>query len=161
MEVVVGLDLHLKHTEGVGMAKDGTVIKQARFPTAREDLKGFLSGLPQGTHVTLESLGFKPLLANPVKAKQRASDVKTDKVDAEVLAHLTRMDWLPTCYVPSKEMRALRSFLRHCAADADNSRHRACDCIDALCGDMRHQAISCTREARALLRSCAESLPVR
>ena len=35
------------------------------------------------------------------------------KVDSELLAHLTRMDWLPTSYVPSRELRWLRSLLRH------------------------------------------------
>jgi len=54
-----------------------------------------------------------PLLVNPIRLKQRAEDVKTDKVDSELLAHLTRMDWLPTYYVPDKEMRWLRNLLRH------------------------------------------------
>lgn len=129
MEVVVGLDLHLKKTQGVVMEKDGTIVKQLRFATQRKELAAFLDGLPAGTQVALESLGFcwpwidaveelgyKPLLANPRKVKQRAEDVKTDKVDAEVIAHLTRMGWLPTCYVPPKELRMLRSFLRHRAA---------------------------------------------
>lgn len=40
-------------------------------------------------------------------------DVKTDRVDSEVIAHFTWMDYLPTCYVPSKEMRELRNLLRH------------------------------------------------
>ena len=44
---------------------------------------------------------------------QRAEDVRTDKVDSELLTHLTRMDWLPTAYVPPKEVRQLRSLLRH------------------------------------------------
>ncbi len=129
MELVVGLDLHLKKTQGVVMEKNGAIVKQARFETHIEKLAEFLEGIPTGTEVTPESLGFcwpwidaieelgyKPLLANPRKTKQRAEDVKTDKVDAEVLAHLTRMGWLPTCYVPSKELRMLRSFLRHRAA---------------------------------------------
>jgi transposase len=50
---------------------------------------------------------------NPIKAKQRAEDLKTDKLDSKVLAHLTRMNWLPTVYVPSKELRELRNLVRH------------------------------------------------
>ena len=46
------------------------------------------------------SLEFEPLLANPVRVKFRAEDVKNDKVDSKTLADLTRMNWLPTCYVP-------------------------------------------------------------
>ena len=34
-------------------------------------------------------------------------------MDSELLANLTRMDWLPTSYVPSAELRWLRSLLRH------------------------------------------------
>ena len=61
----------------------------------------------------MEELGFEVLLANPVKVKSRAEDVKTDKVDSELLAHLARVDWLPTSYVPSRELRWLRNLLRH------------------------------------------------
>jgi len=125
-KVVVGLDMHLKKTEGVVMAMDGTIVKRERFETSKENLRNFLRGLPPGTKVALESVGFcwpwidfieslgyEPLLANPIKVKSRAEDVKTDKADSELLAHLLRMDWLPTVYVPSKELRALRNLLRH------------------------------------------------
>lgn len=61
----------------------------------------------------LKSLEYETLLANPVKVKLRAEDVKSDKADSKTLAHLTRMNWLPTCYVPPSELRWLRSLLRH------------------------------------------------
>ena len=61
----------------------------------------------------IEELGRKPLLANPARVKQMAEDMKTDKVDSELLANLTRMEWLPTCYVLNRGMRWLRSILRH------------------------------------------------
>ena len=137
-KVVVGLDMHLKKTEGVVMAMDGAIVKRERFETSKENLRNFLRGLPPGTIVAgigvrgggpkvalesvgfcwpwidfIESLGYEPLLANPIKVKSRAEDVKTDKADSELLAHLLRMDWLPTVYVPSKELRALRNLLRH------------------------------------------------
>jgi len=107
-EVVVGLDLHLKKTQGTIMTMDGTIVKQDRFNTNQEKLRLFLDDVTKGTPVSLE-----PLLANPAKVKFRAEDVKTDKVDSELLAHLTRMNWLPTSYVPDKELRYLRSLLRH------------------------------------------------
>ena len=124
--IVVGLDLHLKKTEGSVMSMSGEELKHERFDSTREGLQRFLASVPQGTEVAIESLGFcwpwidfieelgyKPLLANPIKVKARAEDVKTDKVDSELLAHLTRVDWLPTVYIPSTELRMLRSFLRH------------------------------------------------
>jgi transposase len=61
----------------------------------------------------LEKLGFEVLLANPVKVKLRAEDIKNDKVDSKTLAELVRMNWLPTCYVPPSELRWLRNLLRH------------------------------------------------
>lgn len=61
----------------------------------------------------LKDLEFEPLLANPLKVKLRAEDVKNDKVDSKTLAHLTSMNWLPTCYVPPSELRWLRSLLSH------------------------------------------------
>lgn len=118
--------MHLKKTQGTVMTIGGKVIKQRRFGTSKEELREFLEGVPRGTRVALESVGFcwpwidfieelgcTPLLANPIKVKAKAEDAKTDKVDSELLAHLTRMDWLPTCYVPDKEMRCLRNLLRH------------------------------------------------
>ena len=111
-EVVVGLDLHLKQTHGTIMGMDGKILKQAKFPTRQEELGMFLAGLPRGTKVAIESVGFCwpwidyieefgyiPLLANPIKLKQRAEDVKTDKVDSELLAHLTQWIGYPrsTC----------------------------------------------------------------
>jgi transposase len=124
--VVVGLDLHLKNIQGTIMGMNGEVLSQERFRTDKESLRRFLYGVPVGSKVALESVGFcwpwidfleelgyAPLLANPVKVKMRAEDVKTDKVDSELLANLTRMGWLPTCYVPSAELRWLRSLLRH------------------------------------------------
>jgi transposase len=60
------------------------------------------------------------LLANPLKVKLRAEDVKNDKVDSKTLAHLTRIGWLPIYYVPPAELRLLRSMLRH---RAFRSRH--------------------------------------
>jgi transposase len=124
--MVVGLDLHLKRTQGTVMAMDGRIVRQEKFGTTKENLAKFLQDLSEGTEVALEAqgfcwpwidyieeLGYKPLLVNPIKAKQRAEDVKTDKVDSEVLAHLTRMNWLPTVYIPSKEFRQIRNLVRH------------------------------------------------
>ena len=42
--------------------------------------------------------------------------VKTDKVDAWVLAQLLRMDYLPESYVPGKEIRDQRVMIRHHAS---------------------------------------------
>ncbi len=125
-EVVVGLDVHLKNTQVTIMKLNGEIVKSERVRTSKAELRSSLEFVPKGSKVALESVGFcwpwidfldelefKPLLANPVKVKSRAEDVKTDKVDSKLLADLTRMNWLPTCYVPPAELRWLRSLLRH------------------------------------------------
>lgn len=56
-QVVVGLDLHLKQTQGTVMTMDGKIVKQDRFETNKEELGNFLKGLPNGTKVALESVG--------------------------------------------------------------------------------------------------------
>jgi transposase len=125
-EVVVGLDVHLKNTQVTIMKLNGEIVKKERIKTCKAELRRSLEDVPKGSRVALESVGFcwpwidfldelkfVPLLANPVRVKLRAEDVKNDKVDSKTLADLTRMNWLPTCYVPSSEMRWLRSLLRH------------------------------------------------
>ncbi len=125
-EVVVGLDVHLKSTQVTVMRLDGEIVKRERVDTNKAELKRCLATVPKGSRVALESVGFcwswidyfeelgyEVLLANPLKVKLRAEDVKNDKVDSRTLAHLTRMNWLPTCYVPPAELRWLRSLLRH------------------------------------------------
>jgi len=56
--VVVGLDLHPKKTQETVMAMGGEVLRQERFSTSKEELERFLQGLPKGTEVALESVGF-------------------------------------------------------------------------------------------------------
>ena len=125
-DVVVGLDVHLKETQVTVMKMNGEIVKRERVKTSRAELRKSLQAVPKGTKVALESVGFcwpwidfldslefEPLLANPVKVKYRAEDVKTDRVDSKLLADLTRMNWLPTCYIPPNELRALRNLLRH------------------------------------------------
>ena len=123
-EVVVGLDVHLKNTQVTVMKMNGEIVKTERVRTTKAELRKSLEDVPKGSKVALESVGFcwpwidfldqleyKPLLANPLKAKYRAEDVKTDRVDSKLLADLTRMNWLPTCYVPPSELRVLRNLL--------------------------------------------------
>lgn len=125
-EVVVGLEVHLKSTQVTVMKIDGEIVKKERVGTSKAELRRSLGSVPKGSRVAFESVGFcwlwinfleqlgyEPLLANPVKVKQRAEDVKNDKKDSRLLADLTRMNWLPTCYVPPSELRWLRSLLRH------------------------------------------------
>jgi transposase len=56
-------------------------------------------------------------LANPLKTKAIASaKIKSDKLDARILAHLLRSNLVAESYVPPKPLRELRSLLRHRAS---------------------------------------------
>ena len=53
-------------------------------------------------------------LSHPKEVKAIASAaVKTDRIDAGVLAHLARLNYLQTDYAAPKEVRDLRLFTRH------------------------------------------------
>lgn len=57
----------------------------------------------------LEPFVGRVVVSNPMKTKAIAeAKVKTDKVDAEVLAQLLRCDYLPSVWVPDAMTRALR-----------------------------------------------------
>ena len=53
-------------------------------------------------------------LANPLKTRAIAeAKIKYDKLDASILADLARADLISKCYVPHKEIRDIRSLIRH------------------------------------------------
>lgn len=61
----------------------------------------------------LEEMGFEVHLAHPYKVKLIAeAKVKTDKVDAHILAQLLRMRFLPEAYSMPKELREIRTLIR-------------------------------------------------
>jgi transposase len=63
---------------------------------------------------SIEKAHIRVVLANPLKTKAIASArIKSDTIDARILAHLLRADLVPACYVPPYEIREMRSLLRH------------------------------------------------
>ena len=123
----VGLDVHKKYCYYAMVDGRGTVVKKDRFRTTVEELEEFASALPQGDQVAIEASasgcfvyeqldeqGIAVHLAHPTMVRPFAKKhVKTDKVDAIVLAQLLRMDYLPESYVPGEAMRDLRTRVRH------------------------------------------------
>ena len=122
----LGIDLHLKRTYVVLMDVKGEVIDERRLPNA--EMKGYLEEhVPQETYAVLEATRNWPFmydmlsdhverveLAHPKEVKAIANAaVKTDRIDARVLAHLARMNYLPTAYAAPKEVRDLRLYTRH------------------------------------------------
>jgi transposase len=65
-------------------------------------------------HDTLEEHGIETVLANTLKTKIISqAKIKSDKLDARILADLLRADLVYESYVPSKEFREKRSLVRH------------------------------------------------
>ena len=124
----VGLDVHKKVAQASFLDPKGKELSQKRFPCYREDLIRFgETSLRKTDHVVLEATThcweiaqvLKPFVARVVVSNPRATKaiahakVKTDKVDARILAELLRCDFLPTVWEPDEKTRDLRSITTH------------------------------------------------
>jgi transposase len=121
-----GVDLHKSFCQAIVCTDEGDVLKEGRIPTEQQDIGEFFSGLErleialeastnyEYFYDLLESLGHHVVVAHPLKTRMIAdAKIKTDKLDARILAELLRGDLLPTSYVPPKEQRELRHLVRH------------------------------------------------
>jgi transposase len=119
----VGLDVHKRVVEACLVDHAGTVVHRERFALSRRTLETFATKvLRPADHVALEAttncwavadaLGphvARVLVSNPMATKAIAqAKVKTDKVDAHVLAQLLRCDFLPEVWQPDEATRRLR-----------------------------------------------------
>ena len=110
---VVGLDIHRVFAEAVML--DGVKIKRlGRVGMTREHLEAFARTLTHDDHVVVEATGnatavadvIKPyvgriVIANPLQVRMIAhAKIKTDKIDATVLAKLYASNFLPEVWVP-------------------------------------------------------------
>lgn len=126
MKRTFGLDAHrdfLQITQRVG----GQVVERSRVATDRRSLDRFAATLGEGDHVVLESTSFAWPIAqllsstganvtvtNPAKTKAIASaKLKTDKVDADMLAQLAEADLVAEVWTPDPETLALRRRVAH------------------------------------------------
>lgn len=104
-KVTVGLDLGDRHTQVCVVDEAGEVTEEARLATKPEALRRRFSGaerlrivLEAGTHSPwvsrlLAELGHEVLVANPRKLRLiYQNDSKSDRVDAEYLARVGRLD---------------------------------------------------------------------
>ncbi|MCA1677878.1 MAG: IS110 family transposase [Actinobacteria bacterium] len=120
----VALDVHKRFAE-VAVHEDGAVRRLGRFET--RELKAFAASLSPDDHVVLESTAMtwaiaellaehagRVTVSNPMRTRAIASaKVKTDKIDAKVLAQLGAADFLPEVWAPDAVTRALRRRVAH------------------------------------------------
>lgn len=121
----VGIDLHKEKVYGTILDENGTVVKEGKFENKKTDFIEFFQevdraqvamgaiGFCHPVYDLLEEMGFDVSLAHPLKTRLIGeAKIKTDKIDAKVLADLLRSDLLPTSYVPDKRIRELRDIVR-------------------------------------------------
>ena len=119
----VGLDVHKRVVEACFVDHAGKIIQRERFALSRRVLAAFAAkDLRPTDHVALEATtncwavadAMRPhvarvVVSNPLATKAIAqAKVKTDKVDAHVLAQLLRCDFLPEVWQPDEATRRLR-----------------------------------------------------
>lgn len=121
----VGLDVHKKVCHATVMDERGKIMKEEKFENTHEGFEKFFDGIDdaevameacycwQPAHELLENEGYEVKLAHPLKTRIIAeARIKTDRRDSRALAPLLRLGWLPTSYVPPKEIRELRELTR-------------------------------------------------
>lgn len=114
-----------------------------KVPNEMKAVDEFISELEPGSKIVMEASyswqylydyleqnGFDMTLANPLQVKAIASArIKTDKIDAETLAHLLRANLVPASYVPPQQVRderqvaRLRSSLVNIRTEVKNKIH--------------------------------------
>jgi transposase len=127
-KMYVGVDVGKSKCRMAMMNQEGEITREFSFKNDSEGISRLASMLTVNDKVVMESTGaywldlydhlddlhIPVVLANPLQTKAIAHGrIKTDKVDARILAHLLRADLIPECYVPPKEMREIRSLVRH------------------------------------------------
>lgn len=123
----VGMDIHKRFSQIAVIDKTGRVVERHRLNhSPKEELCDYFNQFPQDTQVVMEptcgwgwlsdeisALGLEVILAHPLKVRLIAeSQIKTDKVDALVLAQLQRSGFLPQAYLAPPEVRKLRELFR-------------------------------------------------
>jgi transposase len=117
----IGLDVHRDFAQ-VAIWQGGVVRQAGRFATTPAEVRAFAQGLGPADEVALEVTGNtwaiatvlasragRVVVSNPAKTRAIAeAKVKTDKVDAEILAQLLAADYLPAVWLPDAATSALR-----------------------------------------------------
>jgi transposase len=126
MENVVGVDLH-KRVSQLAALREAKPASQLRFSNDAVTVEKVLKELPQGSKIAIEAtgswwwfvelaqgIGHEVVMSHRKQTKAIASArLKSDKVDALMLAKLLKGDLLPTVWIPPAPQRYVRELLSH------------------------------------------------
>jgi transposase len=127
MKLYCGIDLHSNNNVPVVIDENDKILFQKRLPNNLDTVVRALEPFKDNLVCTavestfnwywlvdgLDDAGFDTCLVNPAAVKQYEGLKRTDdEYDAYWLAHLMRLDILPTGYIYPKEDRSLRDLLR-------------------------------------------------
>jgi transposase len=121
MRRVIGMDIHRTFAEVV-FWEEGKLRPAGRITMTRAGLEGFGRSLGKEDEVVIEATGnamavvrvlapyvARVIVANPLQVKAIAhAHVKTDKIDAGVLASLRAANFLPEIWLPDADTERLR-----------------------------------------------------
>ena len=122
----VGIDVGKQRCRAAVMDEKGFLVQEFSFRNNSGGIERLVSRLSMDDGVVMESTGsvwmnlyecleeahVSVVLANPWKTKAIASaKIKSDKVDARILAHLLRGDLVAESYVPPRELREVRALI--------------------------------------------------
>jgi transposase len=117
----IGLDVHREFAQ-IAVWEDGVVRQAGRIATTPEAIRVFADSLLATDEVAIEATCnthaivkllegrvARVVISNPMKTRAIAeAKVKTDKVDAAILAQLLAADYLPSVWMPDEATHALR-----------------------------------------------------
>lgn len=134
----VGCDVHKRTAVFTILLEDGTLFASYTVPVTREALRSFAErqlscadrlAMEATTNTwavagVLRQFVQEIVISNPLKVRAIAeAKIKTDKVDARVLAELLRCNYLPVVWQPDAETQRLRRLThRRAALVSDRTR---------------------------------------
>jgi transposase len=122
-----GFDVHKEFIQVCALDKDGETRRDFRVGGTAAAIEKFARGLDRADEVVLEATFHswaivqilsrhveRVVVADPAQLKAIANArIKTDKVDAHILAQLLRLDFLPEVELPTDGAWALRQLMAH------------------------------------------------
>jgi len=123
-----GIDYHKRYSHVTAINEEGKVICSKRLENKPETFQTFFKGLEGPSEVVLEASRTWGVMYDLLEAidevesvqlahsqKVRAiaeAKIKTDKIDAGILAQLLRADLIPAAYIPGKQTRSYKEMIR-------------------------------------------------